>query len=121
MAKVKTAFEMAQQENEALKKRIKKEKGASLSTETPSSSQQLKKSLTNDQNHKIMKNLAKAVIQVMKEVKSIDKGLSVGAGSNSYKGVADKDVKQVIGQAMQKAGLCMLPLEIDPTTRPENT
>ena len=61
-----------------------------------------------------MKNLAKAVIQVMAEVKNIDKGLSVGAGRNSYKGVADKDVKQVIGKAMQNAGLCMLPLEVDP-------
>ena len=62
-----------------------------------------------------MKNLAKAVLQVMKEVKSIDKGLSVGVGRNSYKGVADKDVKQVIGLAMQKAGLCILPIEVDST------
>ena len=61
-----------------------------------------------------MENLAKAVIQVMTEVKNIDKGLSVGAGRNTYKGVADKDVKQIIGKAMQKAGLCMLPLEVDP-------
>ena len=61
-----------------------------------------------------MKNLAKAVIQVMTEVKNIDKGLSVGAGRNTYKGVADKDVKQIIGKAMQNAGLCMLPLEVDP-------
>lgn len=63
-----------------------------------------------------MKNLAKAVIKVMKAVKSIDKGLEVGSGRNTYKGVADKDVKQVIGKAMQEAGLCILPLEVDPTT-----
>lgn len=61
-------------------------------------------------------NLAKAVISVMKAVKNIDKNSNVGSGSNSYKGVSDKDVKKVIGEAMAKNGLCLLPIEVEPTT-----
>ena len=41
-----------------------------------------------------MKNLIEAVINVTKEVGNIEKNLNVGAGSNSYKGIADKDVKK---------------------------
>ena len=59
-----------------------------------------------------MKNLAKAIIQVMKAVKSIDKNLTVGTGQGSYKGVGDKDVKLQIGQAMQDAGLVIVPTDI---------
>lgn len=61
-----------------------------------------------------MTNLTKAIIAVMGEVKSIDKNLSVGTGQNSYKGVADKDVKEAIGSAMQKHGLVILPIGIEP-------
>jgi hypothetical protein len=64
-----------------------------------------------------MENLAKAVIAVMNEVKGIDKSLVVGSGAMSYKGVADQAVKKVIGQAMQKHGLVMLPIEIEPNVR----
>ena len=46
-----------------------------------------------------MKKLNEAMVAVMQEVKNIDKDLTVGSGSFSYKGVADKDVKQAIGQA----------------------
>jgi hypothetical protein len=60
-----------------------------------------------------MKNLAKAIIQVMKSVKSIDKNLLVGTGQGSYKGVGDKDVKVAIGQAMQEAGLVIVPTGIE--------
>ena len=56
-----------------------------------------------------MQKLAKAVIAVMKEVKGIDKSMTVGTGSYSYKGVSDKDVKNIIGDAMAKHGLCILP------------
>lgn len=59
-------------------------------------------------------NLFKAVISVMKAVKNIDKNLNVGAGSSSYKGVADKDVKYIIGKAMEENGLAMLPIEVTP-------
>lgn len=62
-------------------------------------------------------NLAQAVIQVMREVKGIEKNLQVGSGNSSYKGVADKDVKKIIGEAMERAGLCILPIEIQPSIR----
>ncbi len=64
-----------------------------------------------------MKNLVKAVLNVMKDVKSIDKSMNVGNGFNSYKGVADKDVKQIIGKSMEKNGLVILPIEVEPTTQ----
>lgn len=41
-----------------------------------------------------MKNIAKAIISVMQEVKGIDKSMTVGTGSSSYKGVPDKEVKK---------------------------
>lgn len=54
-------------------------------------------------------NLAKAVIAVMKAIKGIDKSLTIGTGQNSYKGVPDQEVKKIIGEAMEKNGLCILP------------
>ncbi|MDC8024912.1 ERF family protein [Elizabethkingia anophelis] len=59
-------------------------------------------------------NLYKAIISVMKAVKGIDKTLTVGSGSNAYQGVADKVVKETIGQAMEENGLAILPISIDP-------
>ena len=64
-----------------------------------------------------MENLAKAILKVMKEVKGIDKTMTVGTGSMSYKGVPDQEVKKIIGEAMQKNGLCLLPLETKPTVK----
>lgn len=64
-----------------------------------------------------MKNLIKAVLSVMNEVKGIDKSMTIGNGSSSYKGVPDKEVKKIIGESMHKNGLCMLPIEIEPTVR----
>ncbi len=58
-------------------------------------------------------NLAKAIISVMKSVKGIDKTMTVGSGSNAYKGVSDQEVKKVIGDAMASAGLCLLPIDVD--------
>ena len=60
-------------------------------------------------------NLYSAIIKVMKEVKGIEKNLNVGTGNSSYKGVADKDVKEVIGKAMEANGLAILPIGINPT------
>lgn len=57
--------------------------------------------------------LAKAIIAVMKAVKGVEKSMTVGSGSNSYKGVADKDVKQAIGEAMAENGLCMMPIDYE--------
>jgi hypothetical protein len=60
-----------------------------------------------------MKNLAKAIIEVMKAVENIEKNTTVGSGSYSYKGVSDKDVKKAYNNAMTEQGLCILPLEVD--------
>lgn len=60
--------------------------------------------------------LAKAIIAVMNEVAGIEKSLTVGTGNSSYKGVSDKDVKRIIGNAMAKNGLCILPLDVDSKT-----
>lgn len=62
-------------------------------------------------------NLVQAICQVMREVKSIEKNLNVGEGKNQYKGVADKDVKHLIGQAMERAGLVIIPTNIEPTIK----
>lgn len=59
------------------------------------------------------KNLHSSIINVMKSVKNIDKSMTVGTGQNSYKGVADKDVKYIIGTAMTNNNLTCLPIEID--------
>lgn len=64
-------------------------------------------------------NLVQAICQVMREVKNIEKNLSVGEGKSSYKGVADKDVKHLIGQAMERAGLVVLPTNIEPSIKIE--
>ncbi len=62
-------------------------------------------------------NLVQAVLNVMDAVKNIDKNLNVGAGGSSYKGVADKDVKQALGKAMKDNGLIAIPISIEPTLR----
>lgn len=58
-------------------------------------------------------NLHSSIINVMRSVKNIDKSMTVGTGQNSYKGVADKDVKYIIGTAMANNHLTCLPIEID--------
>ena len=63
-----------------------------------------------------MKNLAKAVINVMKDVKNISKNTTVGGGNFAYKGVSDKDVKETYKNSMSKNGLCILPIDIDAKT-----
>ncbi len=63
--------------------------------------------------------IAKAIVAVMKEVKGIEKSMTVGTGNSSYKGVSDKDVKKEVGAAMEKHGLSLLPTEITPDLRIE--
>jgi len=58
-------------------------------------------------------NLHSSIINVMRSVKNIDKSMTVGSGQNSYKGVADKDVKFIIGTAMANNHLTCLPIDID--------
>lgn len=62
-------------------------------------------------------NLTKAVIKVMTAVKNIDKTLTVGTGSSSYKGIADTEVKLAINEAMAENGLIILPIDIEPMVR----
>lgn len=64
-----------------------------------------------------MKNLAKAVIQVMKEVKGMEKNSKVGTGQSSYDGTKDQDVKEVFNDALQRNGLCILPVDIEESTQ----
>lgn len=66
-----------------------------------------------------MKNLIKAVIAVMNDVKGIEKSMTVGEGKMSYKGVPDKEVKKIIGSSMAKHGLCILPTGVKPTFKIE--
>ena len=66
-----------------------------------------------------MKNLIKAVIAVMNDVKGIEKSMTVGNGNSSYKGVPDKEVKKILGQSMAKNGLCILPTGIKPNIKIE--
>ena len=63
------------------------------------------------------KEITKAILAVMRSVKGIDKTLTVGTGSSSYKGVSDKDVKNIIGEAMEKNGLCILPVGVNAKTQ----
>ncbi len=63
-----------------------------------------------------MKNIAKAIIQVMKEVKGMEKNSNVGSGRNSYNGTKDQDVKEVFNDALAKNGLCILPIDIQEET-----
>ena len=63
-----------------------------------------------------MKNIAKAIVGVMKDIKNIEKNTTVGSGRVSYKGLSYKDVKQKVGEAMQRHGLCIVPIEIKPKT-----
>ena len=61
-------------------------------------------------------NLVQATIKVMAEVKGIEKNLNVGTGNSSYQGVADKDVKKIVGDAMERNGLAIFPVNIDEQT-----
>jgi hypothetical protein len=65
-----------------------------------------------------MKNLALAVLGVMKDVKGMEKNSKVGAGTkSSYDGTKDQDVKEVFNEALAKHGLCMLPIDIKESTQ----
>jgi hypothetical protein len=64
-----------------------------------------------------MKNIAKAIIEVMAEVKGMEKNSKVGAGNSAYDGTKDQDVKEVFNDVMAKNGLCILPIDIKETTQ----
>lgn len=60
-----------------------------------------------------MKEITKAILAVMDEVKSIDKTMDVGTGGSSYKGVSDKVVKEILQPVMVKHGLVIVPTAIE--------
>lgn len=59
-----------------------------------------------------MKEISKAILAVMSEVRSIDKTMDVGTGGSSYKGVSDKVVKEILQPAMGRHGLVIVPTEV---------
>lgn len=63
-----------------------------------------------------MKNITKAILSVMNDVKMIEKSMTVGTGVSSYKGVPDKEVKKIVGESMRKNGLCLIPTSLDSST-----
>jgi hypothetical protein len=64
-----------------------------------------------------MKNISKAILQVMAAVEGVEKNTTVGSGNYSYKGVSDKDVKEVFKPALIAAELTILPVSIDDTVQ----
>lgn len=64
-----------------------------------------------------MKNIVKAVINVMKEVKGMEKNSKVGTGNSSYNGTKDQDVKEIFNDALSRNGLAIFPSEIEEETR----
>lgn len=64
-----------------------------------------------------LSNITKAIIQVMKDVKGVEKDLNVGSGSYGYKGVGDQQVKLVIRKSMQEHGLAIVPTSVEEETQ----
>lgn len=64
-----------------------------------------------------MKQLTKAVIAVMKEVRGMEKNSHVGSGGHAYNGTKDQDVKEVFNEALANHGLIMFPTDIDEHTQ----
>jgi len=64
-----------------------------------------------------MKEISKAIIAVMKEVKNIEKGLSVGTGNSSYKAMSDSMVRSEVKKAMVDNGLSILPIGVQATVK----
>jgi hypothetical protein len=64
-----------------------------------------------------MKQLAKAIIAVMKDVKGMEKNSRVGSGGASYNGTKDQDVKEVFNETLAKHGICILPIGIEESTQ----
>lgn len=66
-----------------------------------------------------MKNIAKAIIAVMQEVKGMEKNSRVGSGNAAYDGTKYKDVAERFNEAMAKNELCIIPIDIDEDTKIE--
>ena len=64
-----------------------------------------------------MKNIAQAIINIMTEVKNIEKKTNVGTGSASYKAIGDSMVRNELKESMVKNGLVIVPISIQATTK----
>lgn len=64
-----------------------------------------------------MKNISKAIIEVMKSVKRMEKNSKVGTGGHAYNGTKDQDVKEVFNTALEVNGLCIVPTDIQEETQ----
>ena len=64
-----------------------------------------------------MENISKAIIEVMKSVKGMEKKSKVGSGRNAYNGTKDQDVKEVFNTVLAENGLCILPIGIEEETK----
>lgn len=64
-----------------------------------------------------MKEITNAILAVMQEVENIEKGMNVGAGTNSYKAVSDGDVRNSLRKAMVKNGLVIVPTSVTAKTQ----
>lgn len=63
-----------------------------------------------------MTNIAKAILEVMKEVTNIEKKMNVGSGSFTYKAISDSMVRSQIKDAMVKNGLMIVPTGVSAKT-----
>lgn len=63
-----------------------------------------------------MIEISKAIISVMKDVKGVEKSMTVGSGNYSYKGVSDYEVKKIYNKSMSDNGLSILPIDIQDET-----
>lgn len=66
-----------------------------------------------------MKEISKAIVDLMAEIKGIDKSMTVGSGNYSYKGVSDQSVKEILQPLMIKHGLSILPTDVYARTTTE--
>jgi len=64
-----------------------------------------------------MKEISKAIVKVMQEVKGMEKNSQVGSGSYGYSGTKDQDVKEVFNDALANNGLSILPIEVKAKTQ----
>lgn len=72
--------------------------------------------MENFKSEKIEK-IVGAVIEVMKEVKGMEKNSRIGTGRAAYDGTKDIDVKEIFNEEMAKQGLCILPIDIQEQTQ----
>ena len=61
-----------------------------------------------------MDKIAKAIVEVTKTIKGIEKDATVGSGNYSYKGVKYKDVTDTVRPVMTDNGLSCVPIGVTP-------